>query len=68
MEDHFVKISELIPTLSTLMREIGDAEVCIKTDNNEPVTIDSVMSALNVDLPNSDEKGNVAVLKGLSSS
>lgn len=63
-----MKISELIPTLSALMRELGDAEVCIQVGKKQPLAIESISTARNVDAPNSSEKVNVAILKVLSSS
>lgn len=58
-----VKISDLIPMLSTLMREVGNAEVCVQVGKNDPQTIGSVSTALNMSLPDTHEEINLVILK-----
>lgn len=49
--------------LSTLMREVGNAEVCVQVGKNDPQTIGSVSTALNMSLPDTHEEINLVILK-----
>ena len=60
-----MKISDLIPMLSSMMREVGNAEICVQVGKGDPQSIDSVFTALNFSLPGIEEKMNLAVLKVL---
>jgi len=52
--------------LNSMMREAGDAEICVQVGAANPGPLDSVFTALNASLPNTEEKVNLVVLKVLS--
>jgi hypothetical protein len=52
--------------LSSLMREAGDAKICVQVGDGERQSIDSVFTALNVSMPDTEERVNFVVLKTLS--
>lgn len=61
-----MKISDLIPMLNSMMREAGDAEICVQVGGAAPRPLNSVFTALKVALPNTEERVNLVVLKVLS--
>lgn len=61
-----MKISELIPMLNSLLSEVGDAEVCVKFNDDTPQEIGSVFTARNVTAPTTEETKNIVVLKAAS--
>ena len=58
-----MKITELIGTLSEIMREVGNAEVCVQIAETNDALITSVSTAQNIEV---SERGrvNVVVLHG----
>ena len=61
-----MKISDLLPMLNSMMREAGDADICVLVYRGNPQPIDSVFTALNIVLPNTEARVNLVVLKVLS--
>jgi len=52
--------------LNSMMREAGDAEICVQVGGAAPRPLNSVFTALKVALPNTEERVNLVVLKVLS--
>lgn len=52
--------------LNSLLSEVGDAEVCVKFNDDTPQEIGSVFTARNVTAPTTEETKNIVVLKAAS--